>query len=289
MEINHTLVRAGDLVQLIDPKQHTFIIVLNPGGVLQTHRGILPHDDLIGKPWGSEAFTHLGYRFLLLRPTLSDVILRIKRTTQIMYPKDIGFILVMMGIGPGQFVIEAGTGSGAFTAALAYAVGTQGRVVTYENRPEMQALAQANLEQLGLMEQVTFKSGDVRDGFDEQGADALFLDLPYPEECLAQVRGALATGNPFGCLVPTANQVSRVITGLRTEHFGFIEVCETFLRYYKPIPERLRPADRMVGHTGYLIFARPLAETAGFTTELQTDERGSDEEHDDGEMVADTN
>lgn len=288
MEINYALVRAGELVQLIDPKQHTFIIVLNPGGVLQTHRGILPHDDLIGKPWGSEVFTHLGYRFLLLRPTLSDVILRIKRTTQIMYPKDIGFILVMMGIGPGKFVIEAGTGSGAFTAALAYAVGPLGRVVTYENRSEMQALARANLEQLGLAGQVTFRSGDVREGFEDQGADALFLDLPYPEECLPHVRGALATGNPFGCLVPTANQVSRVITGLRTERFGFIEVCETFLRYYKPIPERLRPTDRMVGHTGYLIFARPLAEAEGFTPELPIDDSNSGEGDDDGEAFNDT-
>jgi tRNA (adenine57-N1/adenine58-N1)-methyltransferase len=252
------LVKNGDLVQLIDNQGNTFIVVMYSGGELHTHRGILAHDKLIGANWGSRVYTHTGYPFLIISPSLGDILLRTRRNTQIMYPKDIGFILVNMGIMPGKIVIEAGTGSGAFTTALAYMVGNDGQVITYESRPEMQEIARNNLERLGLSHRVTFKLKDIHNGFDEEGVDALFLDVPNPEDFMFQVRQALAPGKPFGSLVPTTNQVSRLIRTLQQENFGFIEVCETFLRYYKPVPDRLRPTDRMVGHTGFLIFARPL-------------------------------
>jgi len=175
-----------------------------------------------------------------------------------MYPKDIGFILITMGIGPGQRVIEAGTGSGAFTTALAWYVGETGKVISYEIRPEMQKLARKNLERLGLEDRVTLKLQDIASGFNEEGVDAVFLDVPNPYDYVEQIRKALKLGGFFGCILPTTNQVARLLTALYHTDFAFVDVCEIMLRYYKPVPERLRPTDRMVAHTGYLVFARPV-------------------------------
>jgi tRNA (adenine57-N1/adenine58-N1)-methyltransferase len=250
--------QEGDLVQLISPSNKTFIIRLAQGKQLQTHRGVVNHSELIGVPWGSQVYTHTGSSFFLLQPGLGELLRETKRNTQIMYPKDIGFILVTMGIGPGKFVVEAGTGSGALTTAMAWAVGPQGRVVTYEAREEMQNLARKNLDRLGFSDRVTFKLRDIAEGFDEQGVDALFLDVANPYDYIAQVRKALKTGGFFGSILPTYNQITRLLVALRQNDFSFVDVCEILLRYYKPVPDRLRPTDRMVAHTGYLIFGRPV-------------------------------
>jgi tRNA (adenine57-N1/adenine58-N1)-methyltransferase len=273
MESNWSKAQPGDLAQLVGLSHKNFIIRLTPGDRLQTHRGILYHDDLIGIPWGSQVSSHLGSSFFLLQPALSDLVKETKRTTQIIYPKDIGFTLITMGIGPGSQVIEAGTGSGAMTTALAFAVGAQGHVTTYEIRPEMQQLAQKNISRLGLQDRVTFILRDIGDGFGEQGVDALFMDIPHPEHYMSQVRTSLKPGGFFGCIIPTVNQISRLLYALEREDFAFIEVCEIMLRYYKPIAERIRPTDRMVAHTGYLVFARPILPSAkNLVSESPTDE-----------------
>jgi tRNA (adenine57-N1/adenine58-N1)-methyltransferase len=253
-----THTQEGDLAQLISPNNKTFIILLTQGKQLQTHRGVVNHSELIGLPWGSQVYTHTGSSFFLLQPGLGELLRETRRNTQIMYPKDIGFILVTMGIGPGKFVVEAGTGSGALTTALAWAVGPQGRVVTYEVREEMQNLARKNLERLGFSQRVSFKLRDIAEGFDEQGVDALFLDVANPYDYIAQARKALKTGGFFGSILPTYNQITRLLIALRQNDFSFVDVCEILLRYYKPVPDRLRPTDRMVAHTGYLIFGRPV-------------------------------
>jgi tRNA (adenine57-N1/adenine58-N1)-methyltransferase catalytic subunit len=253
-----TLTKAGDLILLAGPRQKNFLFGLTPGDRIQTHRGILQHDDLIGKPYGTQVFSHLKRAFVLLIPSLSDLLMETRRSTQIMYPKDVGFTLVTMGIGPGQHVVEAGSGSGALTTALAFAVGPQGRVTSYEVRPEMQRLAQKNLERVGLADRVTFKLRNITEGFDEQGVDALFLDVPNPYDYLQQVRATLKSGGHFGTILPSTNQIIKLMTALYRERFAFVEVCEILLRYYQTHPERLRPTDRMVAHTGYLIFARPV-------------------------------
>jgi len=252
------ITHAGDLVQLVSPSNKSFFIRLVPGGELQTHRGVLNHDNLIGLAWGTQVFSHKGSSYFLLQPGLGDLLKETKRNTQIMYPKDIGFILITMGIGPGQRVIEAGTGSGAFTTALAWYVGETGKVISYEIRPEMQKLARKNLERLGLEDRVTLKLQDIASGFNEEGVDAVFLDVPNPYDYVEQIRKALKLGGFFGCILPTTNQVARLLTALYHTDFAFVDVCEIMLRYYKPVPERLRPTDRMVAHTGYLVFARPV-------------------------------
>lgn len=250
--------QPDDLALLVGRDRKSFILRLETGSQLHTHRGVVPHDILIGSHWGTQLSTHLGYPFLLLKPSTDDLVRNLKRTTQIVYPKDAGYILMKMSIIPGCRVIEAGTGSGGLSLVFAQAVSPTGRVYSYEARPEMQRLARNNLEQLGWAEFVEFKVGDIADGFEERGADALFLDVPTPWDYLAQAHTALAGGGFFGCILPTTNQVSHLLGALEKANFGLIEVEELLLRQYKAVPARLRPMDRMVAHTGYLIFARAL-------------------------------
>jgi tRNA (adenine57-N1/adenine58-N1)-methyltransferase catalytic subunit len=256
--LKSTHAQVGDLAQLVGLRHKHYIFPLLPGGELHTHRGMVHHDDLIGKPWGSQVFSHQGSPFFLLQPSLADILTGLKRTTQIMYPKDIGFILTTMTVGPGQTVGEAGTGSGSMTVALAFAVGPTGRVITCERRPEFQELARKNLRNLGLEECVEFKLGDLADGLGETNLDAFFLDVPNPWDYIEKVRSALKPGGFFCNLVPTFNQVETLLRALHRSHFAFLEVCEIMLRYYKPEPTRLRPTDRMVAHTGFLTFARRI-------------------------------
>ncbi|SRR6266487_1874945 len=248
----------GDLAQLVGLRHKHFILTLQAGAKFETHRGILQHDDLIGKPWGTQVFSHIGAPFFLLQPSLADLIRELPRTTQILYPKDIGFILVTMGIGPGQTVIEAGTGSGSMTTALAFAVGPEGHVISYEVKPDVQNLARKNLTRFSLDSRVNFKLRDIQGGFDETDADCFFLDVQNPYDYTGQIRAALKPGGYLCCLVPTFNQVEKTLQALRQTRFAFVEVCELLLRYYKAEPARLRPTDRMVAHTGFLVFARRI-------------------------------
>ena len=258
---NPTTVKPGDIAQLIDPRGRAHILQLVPSGKLQTHLGQIEFDDLFGLYWGSHVKSHTGKNFLLLQPSLHDILLNIRRSGTIMYPKDMGFILLKMNITLGKRIIEAGTGSGAFTTALAVSIGSKGKVYSYDVRDDSQALAQKNLDKLGLKERVKFHCRDITYGFDETGVDALFLDLPNPEDYIEIVRKALKPGGFFGCLLPTTNQVSRLLEALKAFNFSFLEVCEIIQRHYKPVPARLRPEDRLTAHTGYLIFARPMLYT----------------------------
>ena len=274
--LNTTHSQPGDLALLVGLRHKHFIIPLIPGGTFHTHRGIVNHDELIGKPWGSQVFSHQGSPFFMLQPSLADLLVDLKRSTQIMYPKDIGFILTSMSVGPGQTVLEAGTGSGSMTVALAYSVGPQGHVVTYERRPEFQTLARKNLERLGLDGRVDFKLGDIADGFTETNVDAIFLDVPNPWDYIRQARAALKPGGFFCNLVPTFNQVEKLLYSLRRESFAFIEVCELLMRYYKPEPTRLRPTDRMIAHTGFLIFARRIEPSQDIRARDLLEEQGAE-------------
>lgn len=278
----NTLAQAGDIAELISAQNKRFIFRLVPDGKFETHRGYINHNDLIGKPWGSRVISHMGSPFILLQPSLADILMETRRNTQIMYPKDIGFILVYMDIGPGKHIVEAGTGSGSFTTALAVAVGPQGRISTYEVRPEFQHLAHKNLDRLGLADRVDFKLRDIAEGFDERNVDAVFLDLPNPQDYLLQAKEALKPGGHLGSILPTTNQVSTLLIALKRSNYAFVEVCEIILRNYKAVPDRFRPTDRMVAHTGYLIFARSVTEE--ITNFVNTDRKRRAEIDDRGDI-----
>ena len=248
----------GDLAALASTKTNYFIFRLEHGASFQTHRGVIPHDELIGKAWGSEVLSHLGSPFFLLKPGIYEILSTTKRNTQIMYPKDIGFILMKMNIIPGTNMIEAGTGSGGLTQILSLMVGKEGHIFSYERREEMSNLARKNLEKLAGNENVTFYIRDIEEGFEQKDMDAVFLDLPNPYDFLPQVRAALIPGGQLGALLPTTNQVTKLLLELRRNDFEFVDVCEILMRFYQAEEEKFRPVDRMVAHTGYLIFARPI-------------------------------
>ncbi len=249
---------AGDIVMLqADPWKQS-IFRLKQGEQIQTHKGMIDHDDIIERPWGSIVSSHLGSEFLLLQPSLRDILLHLPRQSQILFPKDIGYILLRLSIGPGAQVFEAGTGSGALTTALAWYVGDTGHIHSFDRREDMINLARKNLSRFGLDARVTLHLRDLEQGIEERDLDAAFLDLPMPENHLSSVRKCLSNGSLLGAILPTTNQVSSFLPALQDHGFGSIEIAEILLRFYKPKAERLRPVDRMVAHTGYLIFARAI-------------------------------
>lgn len=278
--MQHT--RAGDVVLLVNEKDRKrFIRTLEPGQTLQTHRGVLVHDDLIGKPLGVLVHTHLGFPFYLLAPTTDELIRDARRESQIIFPKDSGYIIMKLGIKPGSHVVEAGTGSGGLCLALATAVGDSGHVFSYDVREKMQRIAHGNLVRAQLEHRVTLRLKDAADGFEETDVDAVFLDMLTPWDVLSQVRSALKGSGMLGCLVPTANQLVNMIDALETHPgYGFIEAEELILRAYKTVPARVRPADRIIGHTGYLIFGRAVIPSEDSTT-VNESAPGNDRHDDD--------
>lgn len=287
---NADIAKSGDLIQLVGLRHKSFIFTLTPGGELHTHRGVVKHDELIGKTWGSQICSHNGSPFFLLQPSVQDILKNTKRATQIMYPKEIGYILLQMGIIPGSKVIEAGTGSGSFTTALALYTGEKGKIFSYEIKSDTQDIAKKSLEKLGLANRVEFKVKDIALGFDEIGVDAIFLDIANAYDFISTVKRSLKSGGYFGCILPTTNQVVKLLTELRRNDFAFIDVCDISLKYYKAEPLRFRPADRMIAHTGYLIFARSvtidknsinsdLLEDIGITVDDPVDDLQIEEDH----------
>ncbi len=252
---------VDQLVLLVSHQGNRFIVRLAEGGEFHSHLGRVMHADIIGQPLGREVVSNRGDRFIVLQANLHDLIMTVERGGTIMYPKDIGYTLLKLGIGPGSRVIEAGTGSGALTTALAYYVRTTGHVYSYEVRTDMQERARKNIERIGLSEWVDFEVRDIAEGFQERDVDAVFLDVREPEDYQAQVWEALKWGGGFGALVPTTNQVSEVLAAMQAVGFADVEVAEILLRFYKTVPARLRPMDRMTAHTGYLLFGR---KTLGF-------------------------
>jgi len=254
--------QANDMVMLISQDGKRFYIRLRPGHRLHTHQGIVEHDQLIGQSLGRQIISSTGHTYVIVEPSLDELMKEVKRKTQIVYPKEAGRIILKLNIYPGRRVIEAGSGSGVLTLALARFVTPGGRVYSYEARLDILQNAQANLEEVGLAEAVEFKQRNISEGFDETGVDAVFLDVREPWRYLAQAKAALKGSGFLGAIVPTANQVSQLLIALKTYDFGGVEVEENFIRDYKPVPDRLRPKDVMVGHTGYLIFARSVAPNA---------------------------
>ncbi len=272
----------GDLTLLVSQDGKHFLAKVEAGGSLHTHAGIVQHDDVLAAGWGARVNSHLDKPFTVLRPSIEEVLRTIKRNTQIMYPKEIGYILLKLSIVPGARVIEAGSGSGGLTIALARYATPGGHVYSYDVRPEHLAMALQNVELLGLDQSVTFHERDIESGFIEREVDALFLDVREPWLYLDSVQEALIGGGFFGSLVPTMNQVMRLAEALDRRPFAEVEICEITLRQYRTVPQRIRPLDRLAAHTGYLIFARSRfkGEPAEFNRERESRAAGRDRDRD---------
>lgn len=251
-------IEPGDVALFLGKDRRTFIRAITAGEHLQTHYGMVYFDEIIGTRYGDKVRTHLGHSMYVIPPSIDDIVKHLKRETQIIYPKDLGYIVMKMSIMPGVKVIEAGTGSGALTMLLAMLVGEEGHVFSYERKTKMQALAMRNVRRIGLSHRVSFIERDIADGFDQRDVHAIFLDVPAPWEYLDQARQALRGGGFFGAIVPTTNQLTSLLDKLYHGAWYLLQAEEILLRSWRTMPARVRPDDSMTAHTGFLVFARAV-------------------------------
>jgi tRNA (adenine57-N1/adenine58-N1)-methyltransferase catalytic subunit len=256
--------RAGDRVQLTDPKGRHYSLTLEAGGQYHTHRGGLPHDDLIGKPEGSLIVSPVGTPYLALRPRLADYVLSMPRGAQVIYPKDAAQILMWGDVFPGARVLEAGAGSGALTCSLLQAVGPQGAVVSYEVRADHAEHAERNVRQFfgAKPPHWSLRAGDLADHDPEaEKFDRVVLDMLAPWEHLGTVAKALVPGGVFVGYVATTTQLSRLVEDLRTQQcWTEPQAWECLVRPWHVVGLAVRPDHRMQGHTAFLVTARRLAD-----------------------------
>jgi len=265
--------RPGERVQLTDEKGRMNTITLTPGGAFHTHRGYLPHDDLIGIEEGSVVANTIGHRYQALRPLLSDFVLSMPRGAAVVYPKDAGQIVTMADIFPGARVVEAGVGSGALSISLLRAVGDGGYLHSYERREEFADIARGNVETFfgGPHPAWSVSIGDFQDEVvrkEQPGSvDRVVLDMLAPWECLDAVATVLAPGGVWINYVATVTQLSRTAEAIRADgRFTEPDAWESMVRGWHVEGLAVRPDHRMVAHTGFLLTARRLAEgVAGLT------------------------
>ncbi|SDQ40559.1 tRNA (adenine-N1)-methyltransferase [Quadrisphaera sp. DSM 44207] len=259
--------RAGDRVQLTDPRGRPHTITLQPGRQFHTHRGHLAHDDLIGAPEGTVVASTAGIEHLALRPLLSDYVLSMPRGAAVVYPKDAGQVVAMADVFPGARVVEAGVGSGALSMSLLRAVGDGGRLHSFERREDFAAIARANAEAFfgGPHPAWTITVGDLAEELpraEEPGSvDRVALDMLAPWECLDAVAVALAPGGVLIAYVATVSQLSRLAEDVRADgRFTEPAAWESMVRGWHLEGLAVRPEHRMVGHTGFLLTTRRLAD-----------------------------
>jgi len=254
-------IREGDDVLLFLDQRRTYQVRVEEGRQFHTHKGYIEMGKLIGRTYGSSVKSSLGAKFYALRPLVRDRILKTDRRTQVLYPKDIGYLLFQMGIGAGSRVAEAGTGSGALTCALADAVRPDGRVYSYEINLRFQETAAGNIERAGLMEYVELKQGDITEGLYEEGLDAVVLDMATPWLVVGHAYDALSGSGVFASFSPTIEQVMKTVSALREHPFVDIETVELIMRRINVAENRTRPETLMIGHSGYITTARKVVET----------------------------
>ncbi len=252
---------TGELVLLVSAKGKRYLRKVEAGADLHCGEGIVAMADIMGADFGTVVYSHSGRPFRIYRPALPDLLRGIKRQTQVIYPKDIAQICMRLGVGPGRKVIEAGSGSGGLTLAMSFFAGETGEIHTHEAREEFMKLCRRNLDWADLGKNVTLYHQDIGNGFLTGEADALFLDVRAPWEYLHHIPTAVKSGAVLGFLTPTTDQVAKLLCGLEKGPYDEVEVCEVLVRGWKPVPDRLRPMDRMVAHTGFLIFARHQEQT----------------------------
>lgn len=249
-------IRENDNVLLYLDDKRTYMVRVERGKVLHTHKGFINIGDLIGKEFGARIRSSLGVEFISFKPTVRDYVIKSARGTQIIYPKDIALIILFGNIRPGSRVVEAGTGVGALTTALASYVKPEGRVYSYEIRSEFLEIARKNLERAGVLEYVDLKNKDITQGIDETNVDAVVLDMATPWLVVPHAYKALRGSGSFISFSPTIDQVVKTVEELRANNFANIETIECLIRRIRAEKGKTRPETLMTGHTGYITFAR---------------------------------
>ncbi len=255
-----SLFQAGDLVMLIDNKGRRYLIELDDRGEFHTHRGRIPHAAIIGEDEGVMVGSTMGGWVTALRPRLADFILKMPRGAQVVYPKDIGPIVVWADIGPGMTVLEAGTGSGGLTLGLLRAVGERGRVITIERRPDHHQIAHKTVTRWlgGIPDNLEMRVGELEAVMEEVCPERIVLDLPEPWHAARLAADLQAGGGIFCSYLPTVPQIQTLVEALEPA-YGEIEVFETMHRTWKVEGRSVRPDHRMIGHTGFVVVARKLS------------------------------
>ena len=253
---------AGDRVQLTDQKGKIYSITITPGKEWHTHKGWIVHDDLIGLPEGSVVSTSAGLKFTAFIPLLTDYVLSMPRGATIVYPKDAALIVGFADIFPGARVLEAGVGSGALTLSLLRAVGPTGSVHSVERREEFAANATSNIENYfgGRPDNWSLAIGSVQEQEFSHEFDRVILDMLAPWECVEMAAKVLRPGGVFMAYVATTTQLSATAEALKDDgHFTEPESFESLVRGWHHEGLAVRPQQRMIGHTGFLIFSRRMA------------------------------
>jgi tRNA (adenine57-N1/adenine58-N1)-methyltransferase len=251
-------VEAGERVLLVDTKERRYLVTMQPGAQFHTHAGIVDHDDVIGRDEGVYAIASNGRRFLVLRPTLADVVVKMPRGAQVIYPKDLGAILMAADIGPGMRVLEAGVGSGALSMTILRAGAS---VIGYELREDFAQRARENVTAM-LGDEVDYRIEirDVTAGIDERGLDRILLDMPEPWNVVEHAEQALRPGGILLSYLPTINQTWQLRESMNKFGFGLAETTEILRRTWHIEDRSVRPDHRMVAHTGFLTSARRIVD-----------------------------
>lgn len=249
----------GERVMLLDARGRRYLVRLEAGGTFHFHGGAVPHDLVIGSDEGVTVHSTTGAPLLCFRPRLADFVLKMSRGAQVIYPKDLGSLLVYADVFPGAHVLEAGTGSGALTLGLCRATGAEGRVVSYEVREDFHRLARENVEAfLGKVPAwLDLRLGDVREvAGTGEAFDRAVLDLPEPWAVLPEVASALHPGGILCGYLPTTGQVQSLVLALEEAGFAEVETFEVLRRTWHVTRRSVRPDHRMVAHTGFITVAR---------------------------------
>ena len=253
---------AGDRIQLTDPKGKLYSFTIVPGKEWHTHKGWITHDDLIGLPEGSVVSTTAGLSFSAFKPLLADFVLTMPRGATIVYPKDAAMIVGVADIYPGARVLEAGVGSGALTISLLRAVGDNGIVHSIERREDFAKIARTNVEDYfqNKCKNWTLEVGDLQDQEFDSQFDRVILDMLAPWECIDVSAKALRPGGVFLAYVATSTQLSATAEALKNDgRFTEPESSETLVRGWHHEGLAVRPQQRMIGHTGFIIHSRRMA------------------------------
>ncbi|MEI7540255.1 MAG: tRNA (adenine-N1)-methyltransferase [Actinomycetes bacterium] len=259
---NHGYFANGDRVQLTDPKGKLYSFTITPGKEWHTHKGWITHDDLIGMPEGSVVSTTAGLKFTAFKPLLADYVLTMPRGATIVYPKDAAMIIGLADIYPGARVLEAGVGSGALTISLLRAIGDNGYLHSVERRADFAENARSNVENYFEASKLNWKLtvGDLQDQSFESEFDRVILDMLAPWECVDIAARALRPGGVFMSYVATTTQLSATAEAIKADgRFTEPESSETLVRGWHHEGLAVRPQQRMIGHTGFLIQSRRMA------------------------------